>query len=103
MRKIEQVGRIIEETDDPGLLVEKLLMCFDGINEEQAREFMRQISLKMDDFKGKNKKYVYPSARRSVHSQRLAAMGQMAAAISHELRNPLSGIKIAAEYLLHKI
>jgi len=30
-------------------------------------------------------------------------MGQMAAAISHELRNPLSGIKVAAEYLLHKI
>ena len=103
MRKIEQVGKIIDEADDLGMLVEKLLMCFDGINEEQSRKFMRQISLKLDDFKSKSKKYVYSSSRRSLHSQRLTAMGQMAAAISHELRNPLSGIKVAAEYLLHKI
>ena len=103
MRKIEQVGKIIEGTDDLGMLLEKLLMCFDGINEEQRREFMRQISIKLDEFKSKSKKYVHSSSRRSVHSQRLAAMGQMAAAISHELRNPLSGIKVAAEYLLHKI
>ncbi len=103
MKKIEQVGKIIEETNDLRMLLEKLLMCFDGINEEQRQEFMRQISLKLDDFNSKNKKYVHSSSRRSVHSQRLAAMGQMAAAISHELRNPLSGIKIAAEYLLHKI
>ncbi len=103
MRKIEQVGKIIEETNDLEMLLEKLLMCFDGINEEQRQEFMRKISLKLDDFKSKSKKYVYSSSRRSMHSQRLAAMGQMAAAISHELRNPLSGIKVAAEYLLHKI
>ncbi|MFH1094473.1 MAG: ATP-binding protein [Candidatus Omnitrophota bacterium] len=103
MRKIEQIGRIIEETDDLNMLVEKLLMCFDGINEEQRREFMRQIGAKLDDFKSKSKQFIHPVVRRSVHSQRLAAMGQMAAAISHELRNPLSGIKVAAEYLLHKI
>ena len=103
MKKIDEIAKIIEETADLELLVEKLLMCFDGINEEQRHEFMGKISLKMDDFKSKSAKYFSPSSRRSVHSQRLAAMGQMAAAISHELRNPLSGIKVAAEYLLHKI
>ena len=51
MKKIDQVGRIIEETDDFQVLVEKLLMCFDGINEDQRREFMSQISSKIDDFK----------------------------------------------------
>lgn len=102
MKKIEQIAKIVEETNDPVQILEKLLMCFDGVNEEQTKIFMNQIILKMGDFKSKNKKQASFS-RRSMHSQRLAAMGQMAAAISHELRNPLSGIKVASEYLLHKI
>lgn len=43
------------------------------------------------------------AAGRSAHSERLEAIGKMAAAISHELRNPLSGIKITAEYLIKKL
>ncbi|MCK4993565.1 MAG: hypothetical protein KAS13_00790 [Candidatus Omnitrophica bacterium] len=103
MRKIEQISKIIEETDDISKILEKLLMCFDGVNEKQRQAFMRQLSVKLDDLKNKSKKHFQPSPGCSVHSQRLTAMGQMAAAISHELRNPLSGIKVAAEYLLRKI
>ena len=103
MKKIEQIAKIIEETQDINDFLEKLLMCFDGVNEEQQKALMSQISLKIDDFKNKKIKNVSCVSRRSLHSQRLSAMGQMAAAIAHELRNPLSGIKVAAEYLLHKI
>ncbi len=103
MKKIEQIIKIVEETDNISKIFEELLMCFDGINEEQQQALMSQITLKMDDFKSQSKRQSHVPTMRSMHSQRLAAMGQMAAAISHELRNPLSGIKVAAEYLLHKI
>ena len=81
MKKIDQVSKIIDETDDLQMLIEHLLMCFDGINDDQRREFMRKIAPKIEEVKSKRKK---PSAsfRKSVHSQRLTAMGQMAAAIS---------------------
>ncbi len=38
-----------------------------------------------------------------VKTEKMAAVGQMAAAISHDLRNPLTGIKMAAYYLGTKI
>ena len=103
MRKVDQVAQIIQETQEIDLLIEKLLLCFDGINEDQREEFMCRISIKIKDCITQNKHHNHPTTRRSMHSQRLAAMGQMAAAISHELRNPLSGIKISAEYLLRKV
>ncbi|MCG2712377.1 MAG: ATP-binding protein [Candidatus Omnitrophica bacterium] len=38
-----------------------------------------------------------------IKTEKMAAIGQMAAAISHDLRNPLTGIKMAAYYLGSKI
>ena len=38
-----------------------------------------------------------------IKSEKMAAIGQMAAAISHDLRNPLTGIKMAAYYLGTKL
>ena len=35
-------------------------------------------------------------------TRRLAALGQMAAGLAHEIRNPLAGIKGAAQYLQHE-
>jgi len=38
-----------------------------------------------------------------IKTEKMAAIGQMAAAISHDLRNPLTGIKMATYYLATKI
>jgi len=38
-----------------------------------------------------------------IKTEKMAAIGQMAAAISHDLRNPLTGIKMATYYLGSKI
>jgi signal transduction histidine kinase len=38
-----------------------------------------------------------------IRTEKMAAIGQMAAAISHDLRNPLTGIKMATYYLSSKI
>ncbi|MFH2137014.1 MAG: ATP-binding protein [Candidatus Omnitrophota bacterium] len=38
-----------------------------------------------------------------IKAEKMAAIGQMAAAISHDLRNPLTGIKMATYYLSSKI
>lgn len=103
MKKIEQVSIVVKETQDIYLLIRRLLMCFDSINEEQCEELMQQIEAKLKEFKDENKNNQQASTQRSINSARLAAMGQMAAAISHELRNPLSGIKVTAEYLMRKL
>ncbi|MBI5555377.1 MAG: cache domain-containing protein [Elusimicrobia bacterium] len=41
--------------------------------------------------------------KKLLQSEKMAALGQIAAAVSHELKNPLTGIKMAAYFLRNKV
>jgi len=47
--------------------------------------------------------HLQQTQQRLIKTEKMAAIGQMAAAISHDLRNPLTGIKMATYYLGSKI
>ncbi|MBU4305695.1 MAG: hypothetical protein KJ893_08800 [Candidatus Omnitrophica bacterium] len=102
----EDIKRFLEESQQLNALMEEFLECIKKNKEVEkcikCTGLMENIKSKLKGLKQKNKD-IMKLAMRSLHSQRLVAMGQMAAAISHELRNPLSGIKVAAEYLMRKL
>lgn len=50
----------------------------------------------------KNISHVVKLEDRLLHSERLAGIGQLAAGIAHEIRNPLGNIKAAAQFCLTK-
>jgi len=98
----QKISELIEEAKDLHSLFEELIGCVGGISESQCRNLLEQVNAKIKQLK-KTDRELIAITQRSIHSEKLAAMGQMAAAISHELKNPLSGIKIAVEYLMRKL
>ena len=81
------------------------LICILGSNIDKfsAEEEKKLVELLVDKARDLQDPNISPAIEKSIRSERLAAMGHMAAAISHELRNPLSGIKVASEYLMRKV
>lgn len=91
--------KIINDAPDKHVLIERLVAAVDIPKQDQS-QIRVKLEAKLDEFKQNDEK---ETAQRTMHSARLSDMGQMAAAISHELRNPLSGIKVASEYLMRKL
>jgi two-component system NtrC family sensor kinase len=102
MKKFDTLIKIIKQSKDKQTLVTELVKAIDIEDKNQQEILIDSLNKKLIEFKQKNNHYKKNSLR-EIHSARLSAMGQMAAAISHELRNPLSGIKVAAEYLMRKL
>ena len=102
----EDIKHLLEESQQLNDLMEEFLECIKKSevveNCSKCTGLVENIKSKLEGSRKRNKD-ITKLAMRSLHSQRLVAMGQMAAAISHELRNPLSGIKVAAEYLMRKL
>lgn len=91
--------KIINDAPDKHVLIERLVAALDIPKQDQS-QILVKLEAKLDEFKQNEEK---ETAQRAMNSARLSDMGQMAAAISHELRNPLSGIKVASEYLMRKL
>ena len=102
MKNYSKTEKLIQLARDYRGVVDTMLkFILQNDDSIQSRKLVREIEKKLEKLRAENP--LVGMSRRSMHSERLAAMGQMAAAISHELRNPLSGIKIAAEYVLKKV
>ncbi len=102
MNNSHKLNELVKQAADLHSLLRGLISCIDGIENSECKDLMKEINVKIKQFKKTDKELIDVSAR-SIRSERLAAMGRMAAAISHELRNPLSGIKVAVEYLARKL
>lgn len=102
MKNYKKIEKLIQQSNDYQTVVETLLkLILQSEDCDQSRHLVHEVEKKIELLSRKNKESGI--SRRSMHSERLTAMGQMAAAISHELRNPLSGIKVAAEYVMRKV
>jgi len=66
--------------------------------QEKLQEYSQQLELLVE----KRTEQLQETQEQLVKSERLAAIGQVAAMVGHDLRNPLTGIKGAAYYLKTK-
>jgi len=101
MSEYKQILKIIQMAKNKHDLIVQLVAVVNIGDKNQHNEIVTKLNAKLAEFKQIDSQP--GSSLKSIHSARLSAMGQMAAAISHELRNPLSGIKVAAEYLMRKL
>lgn len=67
--------------------------------EEEGR-FLREHNKKLVERLEQSVRALEESKKNSLHSHKLANIGEMAAGLMHELKNPLSSISFMAEYLL---
>lgn len=88
----------------------KLIAFCENITErKKAEEHRKVLERKLNDY-SKHLKYMVDlrtaqlkdANERLVKSERLAAIGELAGMVGHDLRNPLTGIKNAAYYLKKK-
>ncbi|MFH1259825.1 MAG: ATP-binding protein [Elusimicrobiota bacterium] len=87
--------------DEIGILANTFLVMADRIQEREQKlaqwgeELEKMIEVRTGELK--------ESQSRLIHAERLAAIGQLAAAVSHDLKNPLTGIQLAVVYLKKKL
>lgn len=105
IRKLQEGTRLIAEgrLDQPldihtGDEIEQLGDAFDEMN-RKLKDAFSGLELKVEERTSELKE----AQAKLLQSERLASMGQVAAGIGHELRNPLSVIKNSTYYLKTKI
>jgi PAS domain S-box-containing protein len=70
---------------------------------KQMEQKLEEYSQQLEEMVEHRTKQLKETQKRLVKSERLAAIGQVAAMVGHDLRNPLTGISGAAYYLKMKL
>jgi PAS domain S-box-containing protein len=70
---------------------------------KQAEEALREYSERLEEMVDERTKELQDTQERLLRAERLAAIGQLGASVSHELRNPLGIIRNSAYYVNMKL
>jgi signal transduction histidine kinase len=74
-----------------------------AVDVTEKRRLESQHSTKLERLVEARTKQLKETQEKLVNTERLAAIGQLAAMVGHDLRNPLTGMKAATYYLKSKI
>ncbi|MEM3609115.1 MAG: PAS domain S-box protein [Candidatus Bathyarchaeia archaeon] len=80
-----------------------LIIARDVTEREQMREKLEEYSRRLETLVEERTKQLREAQERLLRAERLAAIGQVAAMVGHDLRNPLTSIAGAAYYLKKKL
>jgi len=80
-----------------------LVIARDVTERWQMQRKLEEYSQELEALVEKRTKQLKEAHEQLIKSERLAAIGQVAAMVGHDLRNPLTGIKSAAYYLKTKL
>jgi PAS domain S-box-containing protein len=87
-RKIEYLGKPAE-----------LVLCRDVTQWKRLEKELREYNEKLEDLVEERTLQLEQTQAKLVKSERLAAIGELAGMVGHDLRNPLTSIKAAAYYI----
>jgi PAS domain S-box-containing protein len=86
-------------TDDNGNYIGTMALLADITTRKDMEKKLEKYSKHLENIVEKKTKQLAEAQAQIIKSERLAAIGELAGMIGHDLRNPLSGIKNAAYYL----
>jgi PAS domain S-box-containing protein len=88
--------------DQEGNVVAVLELAVDITKIKRMQSELSKYSEKLEDLVEKRTELLKQAQARLVKTERLAAIGELAGMVGHDLRNPLTGIKNSAYYLKKK-
>jgi PAS domain S-box-containing protein len=89
-------------TDDQGHYLGTLALVADITLRKQMADKLEQYSKHLEELVERRTKQLAEAQAQLVKSERLAAIGELAGMVGHDLRNPLTGIKNAVYFLEKK-
>jgi len=88
--------------DEKGKIIAALELAVNITERKRMQDRLAEYSQKLEKLVSKRTKQLKQTQEKLVKSERLAVIGELAAMVGHDLRNPLTGIKGAAYYLKAK-
>jgi signal transduction histidine kinase len=89
--------------DEAGNVISAVEIAVDITEKKNMQDKLSQYSQKLERLVEERTKQLEETQLRLIKSERLAAIGELAGMVGHDLRNPLTGIKNAAYYLKKKL